>query len=174
MSDRESFRIDLKGLSEGCTAFDYDLDADYFASIQAPVVHSGKLQSHLTIRRIGDVFELDFHTEGVVSVPCNLCLDDMEQPIITDDHLMAKFGENNSEDDDLITVQENVGILDVEWLIYEFIELNIPLRHVHAPGQCNPVMTKLLKEHSGSESGHHERGSTDSRWAALLKLKEKE
>ena len=70
----------------------------------------------------------------------------MELPIEADNKLVAKFGEEYSEDDDLITVPENEGILDVAWFIYEFIELVIPIKHVHAPGKCNPAMMKMLDE----------------------------
>ena len=138
MSSLEQFKIDLKGLSEGDNVFDFDLSDPYFEAIQAPAVQRGRVHSSLTIRRTGDVFYLDFHTDGFVIVPCDLCLEDMEQPIESDDHLVAKFGEDYSEDDDLVTVREDNAILDVSWFIYEFIELSIPLRHVHAPGKCDP------------------------------------
>ncbi len=173
MSSLEQFKIDLKGLSEGDNVFDFDLSDSYFEAIQAPAVQRGRVHSSLTIRRTGDVFYLDFHTDGFVIVPCDLCLEDMEQPIESDDHLVAKFGEDYSEDDDLVTVREDNAILDVSWFIYEFIELSIPLRHVHAPGKCDPAMMKILQEHSAARSGDEDTEPVDSRWAALKKIKDK-
>ena len=85
--------------------------------------------------------------------------------------LRVKFGEEYSEDDDLVTVAENEGILDVAWFIYEFIDLNIPIKHVHAPGKCNPAMIEKLNEHSAARSGEEEEETVDPRWEALLKLK---
>ena len=106
---------------------------------------------------------------------CDRCLDDMEQPVQADDHLVVKFGTAYSEDDDLITVAKDEGILDVSWFIYQFVELRIPLRHVHAPGKCNPAMMDVLKEHSAARSGEESaQSSMDSRWAALEKLKNSE
>ena len=162
MSSLEQFKIDLKGLSEGDNVFDFDLSDPYFEAIQAPAVQRGRVHSSLTIRRTGDVFYLDFHTDGFVIVPCDLCLEDMEQPIESDDHLVAKFGED-----------EDNAILDVSWFIYEFIELSIPLRHVHAPGKCDPAMMKILQEHSAARSGDEDTEPVDSRWAALKKIKDK-
>lgn len=72
----------------------------------------------------------------MIHIPCDICLDDMDQSIETDNRLVVKFGEDYSEDDDLVTVAENEGILDVSWFIYEFIALNIPIKHVHAPGNA--------------------------------------
>lgn len=174
MSSLEQFKIDLKGLSEGDNVFDFDLSDPYFEAIQAPAVQRGRVHSSLTIRRTGDVFYLDFHTDGFVIVPCDLCLEDMEQPIESDDHLVAKFGEDYSEDDDLVTVREDNAILDVSWFIYEFIELSIPLRHVHAPGKCDSAMVKMLEEYSAARSGVDSEDSIDPRWAALAKLKNKD
>ena len=124
-----------------------------------------------SINRTDDFFELNFHTEGVVHIPCDICLDDMDQTIETDDRLVVKFGEEYSEDDELVTVAENEGILDVAWFIYEFIDLNIPIKHVHAPGKCNPAMIEKLNEHSAARSGEEEEETVDPRWEALLKLK---
>lgn len=95
----------------------------------------------------------------------------MEQSIETDDRLLVRFGEDYSEEDDLVIVAENEGILDVAWFIYEFIALNIPIKHVHAPGKCNPAMIEMLQEHSAARSGEEEEEIVDPRWAALLKLK---
>lgn len=172
MSKLEQFKLDLRGMAEGDTVIRYDLDDGFFEAVNAPAVRHGHVAETVTVHRADEVFSLDFHTEGVVTVQCDRCLDDMDQPIAGDYHLVAKFGEDYSEDDDLITVAENEGILDVSWFIYQFIELAIPLRHVHAPGKCNPAMMKLLEEHSAARSGAGDDDApVDSRWAALSKLK---
>jgi uncharacterized metal-binding protein YceD (DUF177 family) len=119
-------------------------------------------------------FELLFHTEGSVIVSCDRCLDDMEQPIETDNRLMVKLGDAYSEVDDTVTIDENEGILDVSWFIYEFVMLAIPIKHVHAPGKCNSVMTQKLEELSGAvRSSKEEAELADERWSALLKVKMK-
>lgn len=171
MCNIESFKIDLKALPQGISSFEYKLDDEYFKAIEAPDVQRGELSSSLSVNRTDDFFELHFHTEGVVHIPCDICLDDMEQSIETDDRLIAKFGEEYSEEDDIVTVAENEGILDVSWFIYEFIALDIPIKHVHAPGKCNPAMIEMLNEHSAARSGEEKEEVVDPRWAALLKLK---
>ena len=171
MCNIDSFKIDLKALPQGITNLELKLDDEYFKAIEAPDVQRGELVSCLSINRTDDFFELNFHTEGVVHIPCDICLDDMDQQIMSDDRIVAKFGEDYSEDDDLVTVAENEGILDVAWFIYEFIDLNIPIKHVHAPGKCNPAMIEMLNQHSAARSGEEEEATIDPRWAALLKLK---
>ena len=171
MCNIESFKIDLKALSQGASILEFKLDDSYFKAIDAPDIQRGELSSSLSISRTDDFFELNFHTEGIVHIPCDICLDDMEQSIETDDRLLVRFGEDYSEEDDLVIVAENEGILDVAWFIYEFIALNIPIKHVHAPGKCNPAMIEKLNEHSAARSGEEEEETVDPRWAALLKLK---
>ena len=171
MCNIESFKIDLKALPQGASILEFKLDDAYFKAIDAPDIQRGELSSSLSISRTDDFFELNFHTEGIVHIPCDICLDDMEQSIETDDRLLVRFGEDYSEEDDLVIVAENEGILDVAWFIYEFIALNIPIKHVHAPGKCNPAMIEMLQEHSAARSGEEEEEIVDPRWAALLKLK---
>lgn len=171
MCNIESFKIDLKALPQGASILEFKLDDSYFKAIDAPDIQRGELSSSLSISRTDDFFELNFHTEGIVHIPCDICLDDMEQSIETDDRLLVRFGEDYSEEDDLVIVTENEGILDVAWFIYEFIALNIPIKHVHAPGKCNPAMIEMLQEHSAARSGEEEEETVDPRWAALLKLK---
>lgn len=172
MNSLESFKIDLKALPQNETVLQFKLDDDYFKVIDASEIQRGDLTVNLSIRRTDDFFELNFHIEGIVHIPCDRCLEDMEQPIRTDNRLVAQFGEEYSEDDDLVTVAEDEGILDVAWFIYEFIDLNIPVKHVHAPGKCNPAMIEKLKEHSAARSGEEEENDTvDPRWAVLKNLK---
>ena len=171
--DLDILKIDLKGLADGLNSFEFDLDDAYFKAVNAPEVGRGNVHVSLKIVRTqNDYFTLDFHEKGTVVLPCDLCLDDMEQPIETQQRLEAKFGNAYSEDDDLVTVAENEGILDVSWFVYEFILLALPIKHVHAPGKCNPAMIRALEEHSTARSGSEDEKPMDSRWEALLKLKE--
>jgi uncharacterized metal-binding protein YceD (DUF177 family) len=96
----------------------------------------------------------------------------MEQPVESDNRLIVKLGSEASEEDDMIVVDENEGILDMSWIIYEFIVLAIPIRHVHAPGKCNPAMTQALEELSADRSSDEESSQAiDPRWEKLKNLK---
>ena len=172
--DLETLKIDLKGLNEGVNYLEFDLDDTYFKAIDALEVSQGKVRVLLDITRTGnDFFTLDFHETGVVMVPCDICLDPMEQSIEITQRLEVKLGTENSEEDDLVMVAEDEGILDITWYLYEFIALAIPIKHVHAPGKCNPAMVRALEEYSATRSGQEGNETPmDPRWEALLKLKE--
>ena len=172
MCSLETYKIDLKGLKQDETLCDYDLDDSFFRALDQLQLEHGTLHVSVSIRKMTGFFELLFHTEGSVTVSCDRCLDDMEQPIDTDNRMMVKLGDTYSDDDDTVTIDENEGILDLSWFIYEFIMLAIPIKHVHAPGKCNSAMTQKLEELSGAvRSGEEEAEAIDPRWEALLKLK---
>lgn len=173
MCSLETFNIDLKGLKEAETCFEYNLDDKYFSAIDAPEVSKGNVSVELLIKRATErIYKLEFHIEGDVIVLCDRCLDEMTQDIDTDGSIMAKLGDEDSEDDDLVMVDENEGILNIAWLVYEFIALAIPIKHVHAPGKCNRAMIDMLEEHSATRSSDgNDNSDIDPRWSALRNLK---
>ena len=172
MGSLEQFKIDLKGLKDELTKLEFDLDKDYFDALDETDVQSGALHVSVSIRKASGFFELQFHTVGTIDIPCDRCLDLMEQPIETDNRQVVKLGSTAREEDDTIVVDENEGILDLSWLIYEFIALAIPIQHVHAPGKCNPAMTQALEELSADRSGDEESSpAVDPRWEKLKNLK---
>ena len=174
MCSLEQFKIDLKNLYDEVTTFDFSIDNDFFAALDQTEVESGTLHVSLSIRKASGFFELLFHTVGSVDIICDRCLDLMEQPIETDNRLVVKLGSSYSEDDDTVTVDEEEGILDTSWFIYEFIALALPIQHVHVTGKCNPAMTQALEELSADRSGDEESTkAVDPRWEALLQLKAK-
>ena len=132
-------------------------------------------------------FELSFRTEGIVWVPCDRCLDEMEQPVTSSDKLMVKFGHEYAEEgDNLIVIPEEEGEINVAWFMYEFIALAIPMKHVHAPGKCNKAVTSKLNKHlrtSGDDDAEESFGAgedivvedeaeeqIDPRWNELKKI----
>lgn len=172
----EQLRIDLHGLRAGETRLVFDLGDDFFEAVGGDAVQRGHVCADVRIQAASGYFELDFHIAGTVQVPCDVCLDDVDVPIDTERHLTAKFAEeDNTDDDDLITVDESTGILDTEWLIYEFVALSIPVRHVHAPGKCNPAMMEVLQQHTAARSSDgNDSSDTPSPWDALATLTDKQ
>jgi uncharacterized metal-binding protein YceD (DUF177 family) len=171
MCSLESLKIDLKAMKEGQNALQFSLSDDYFEAISASEVSRGDVHVALEIQRSVDIFTINMHVEGVVEVPCDLCLDDMEQPIASDRRFTVRFGDDESEDDDVLIVSEDEGVLDTSWMIYEQIVLAIPIKHVHAPGKCNAVMTRKLEELSAARSSDGGENQIDERWSALKQLK---
>jgi len=172
MCSLERFKINLRSLTDEVTNLDYDLDHQFFEALDASEVREGLLHVSVSIRKVSGFYEFHSHAEGTVTVTCDRCLDDMLQPIEADSHFVVKLGAVSSEEDEVIIVSEDEGILDMSWLIYESVALAIPIKHVHAPGKCNLAMSKVLEELSVDRSSDEESDQpVDPRWNALKDLK---
>ena len=161
--------------------YEYQLDNQFFLDLDAPEVQKGQGTVNLKVRKTSGIYQLDFHAEGMVSVTCDRCLDEMEQAIESDDRLKVKLGFEYSEEGDIVVVPEEDGYINVAWFIYEFIALSIPMKHVHAPGKCNKDMVNKLSKHlrvSADEEDDFEESdefeetsqSMDPRWNELKKI----
>ena len=136
--------------------YEFTLDNQFFVDLDGPEVQKGKLAVELNVKKTSGVFLLDFQTEGFVIVPCDRCLDEMELPVSTSDKLKVKLGSSFAEEGDIVVVPEEDGYINIAWFLYEFIALNIPMKHVHAPGKCNKAMSSKLKKHTARSSDETE------------------
>ena len=174
MCSLERFNIDLKALTEDVMPLEWELDDQYFSALDGAEVQGGALHVSGSIRKAVGFYELQLAISGTVRIPCDRCLDPMDQPIETELQLVVKLGSEYSEQDDIIVVDESEGTLDTSWFIYEAIALAIPIQHVHQPGDCNVAMSEKLKELSAARSSNEDaEKAVDPRWEALLKLKMK-
>ena len=178
--------IPLRGLKDGVSEYKYKLTNDFFAKIDDADIQKGNLTVVLEVRKSGETFELNFDINGVVQIACDRCLDDMEQSIDTKDKLYVKFGKEFAEEGaNTIVIPFDEGEINVAWFIFEFIALNVPLKHVHPYGKCNKDMTAKLKkvtaydkDEVGDESDFsaddfEEETETDPRWDELKKIIDK-
>ncbi|MDO9152829.1 MAG: DUF177 domain-containing protein [Paludibacter sp.] len=149
MSKFGEYNIILKDLTSESRVLEYDLDDKYFKKIDSPdqEVQKGKIKATVTVQKKQRTFELQFVIDGVISIQCDRCLDEMEQPIHYKEKLQVKFGNTFSEEDEIVIIPESEGSINIAWFLYEFIVLNIPLKHVHAPGECNKTMVVKMKRH---------------------------
>lgn len=170
MRSLEQFKINLKALTEDDTPLEYELDDDFFALLESDIVQGGSLHVSGSIRKTSGFFKLQLHSVGAVCIPCDRCLDLMEQPVEADLNLVVKLGSKYTEDDDLVTVDETDPVLSTAWFIYESVVLAVPIQHVHQLGGCNDAMMRMLNEHSAARSSDADAKKTDPRWDALREL----
>ena len=73
------------------------------------------------------MFEMNFQIEGVVMVPCDRCLDDMEIPIDTHNRLVVKFGKEYAEEsDEVVVIPEDEGAINLAWSCMNLLHWPIP------------------------------------------------
>ena len=142
MTDKKSHIVALDSLELGAHVFDFQLDNAYFSEIENSELLGGevKVEAHLNLREYD--FDLDVTVKGLVQVTCDRCLDTMDVAI-------------NAEECEW-EWDEEPKLIDLSWLAYELIIVNLPLVHSHQDGGCNPEMDALLQSHLCTEVGEDE------------------
>lgn len=180
------YNIPLRGLSEGKHEFEYNLDNKFFSLIDdgTAEVKKGTIKVVVSLKKTSTTFELNFNINGVVQVPCDRCLDDIDMNVETKNKLIVKFGKEYSEEsDEIVIIPEEDGAINIAWFLYEFIVLSLPAKKVHAPGTCNKAMSSKLNKHkvksndendddSDEEDSFEEEDTSfsDPRWDSLKDL----
>ena len=172
----ENFEIDLKAIEKDDKSFSYSLEDSFFTDLEAQDITGGLVDAQVLVKKKVASYELHLHVNGNITIPCDRCLDNMNQPINADSVLKVKFGPSYlDEGDDLIVVPEDEGRINVAWFLYEMIVLSIPIHHAHNDGECNAEMMKLLREHSDQNFNNDDSAvitdnKIDPRWSNLKNL----
>ena len=133
MSEKAPHIILLDKLKLGEHLFDFQLDNAYLSSIENTELLGGMVdvKARLLLRETD--FPVDLDIVGQVQVTCDRCLDSMDVDV------------DIYEQD--IELEDSTQQLDLAWLAYELIIVNLPLVHSHQDGGCNPEMDALLQDH---------------------------
>jgi uncharacterized metal-binding protein YceD (DUF177 family) len=144
MSEQNHYIIDLKRLPVGTHHFDIQLDNDFFTSLEKSEILRGEVAASATLNLREEDYQLNITVHGTVFVVCDRCLDPM--PLEIDDE-QEIFSEDEDEDPMENGKCPNGNSLDLTWLAYEIVSINIPIVHSHQAGECNKQMELLLQDH---------------------------
>ena len=139
MSEQNHYIVELKRLEIGTHRFDFQIDDAFFASLEKTEILGGKIDCTATLNLREDYYTLTIAVQGTVQVVCDRCLDPMNIDI-NDEQTIESVEEEESLNAPLST-------LNLSWLAYEIVSINIPLVHCHPTGGCNPQMDLLLQSH---------------------------
>lgn len=140
MSRQDHYMIDLSRLPIGTHVFEIQLDSDFFASLEKSEILSGDVAAKIVLNLREESYQLNIAVQGTVFVVCDRCLDLMPLDIIDEQEIWSEEEEN-----DLSSMTTHQ--LDLSWLAYEIVSINIPLVHSHQAGECNKHMELLLQDH---------------------------
>ena len=181
-------KLSISSLPFGKQEFNYHVDGEFFNEIEASEVRSGSVDVALTVTHTQEgIYELDFVCNGVITIPCDRCLDDMDHAVDARYQVTVKMGDAvDDSTDGVLVIPSSWRTLDLAPLVRDTVLLTIPMMHAHAPGECNVEMLGRLEEHAarnyssdedfetppGESDSDAGGGSIDPRWAALEQLLE--
>ncbi len=158
MAKLKEYNIPLKDISKEGNIFEFRLSKSFFSKLEDAEIEDGDIEVVVKLTQKALFFNLQFEMEGSVELICDRCLDTMDYHFTLNENLDVKLGESYSEEENFIVVPQSERIINIAWLMYELIALNIPIQHIHDDGECNTEMTEQLAKHSAI---HTNDNSTD-------------
>ena len=148
MATKQPVHINLATLAIGQHVLDLELDNLFFESLPQDDILGGKCLAKVTIGARESSFTLHLEVKGTVQVTCDRCLDPMDVTVEPfEEDFLLRLADEDGEDDNAIYVDRNHTEFDLGWLLYEVIDVRLPIVHAHEPGECNPEMERILQEH---------------------------
>lgn len=143
-------RIDIKGLSEGDHNFKFNIDGSFFEAYESDIISDANLDVDALISKVEGKTSLDLDIRGDVTVKCDRCLADLKLPIEVKVPFSVVFSSNAGneeidENDEALIIDLSKNYIDLTQIIYDYVNLNIPIRKVHPDGECDPVMMEKMK-----------------------------
>ncbi len=144
---KKDFIIGFTSLKDGLHSFDYIIDNTFFEQFDYSEIQEGDLKVHLDLEKKATLMEAFFQISGKVTLLCDRCTDEYDQPVATENELIYKFGSEAIEDENVITVFHHEHQIDIAHPIYEFIMTSLPSKRLHPKGACNESMLKIMEQY---------------------------
>jgi uncharacterized protein len=173
-----AFKINIIGLSNKVHHFDFQIDDNFFRHYGqgSGLVTEGKLEAQVELDKRETMLETRFLINGTVKLICDRSLDPFEYPMKINKKVIFKYGDADEElSDEIIMINREADSLELGQYMYEFINLEIPMKKLHPRYQDEPDTDdsegKIIYS-SGSTSADSESDEDiDPRWEKLKKLK---
>jgi len=150
----DSFIIPLNGWAAGERKFRFHADTEFFHKFDNIEILDADVNAEIRVTKEGmQKVEAVLHLQGMVTVPCNRCLEPVVIPVEANPSEVLAPGEEEVD-------------WDLSQAVYDYVCLSLPLQRVHPEGECNPDTVRFL---SRRERGNEEAAS-NSPFAALKGL----
>lgn len=179
------YSILFVGLKQGIHHYDFIINDEFWESFPFAVIHKSKVNVHLNFDKKNNFFTLGFDINGTVNVECDRCSVFFDLLIHYENQIIVKFTDRmpdnltghpsgdigRDENEDIIFISRSESEFNVAHLIYELINIAVPMYKVHpdnAKGEstCNKTILKEIKKHSPKE----DHKNSDPRWEKLREI----
>lgn len=180
--EMHTYNIPYVGLKLGIHKFSYTIEEKFFeAYTDIEEIEKAEIIVDLIFNKKSSHFELDFNIHGYIFTACDRCLNNYPQELLDEFKIFVKLTheeELESEDPNVVFLSRNKTQLELKQLIYEFIQLSIPIQRIcdTVPGKtkyCNLDTLKHINKHEATalEEEEDNNEDIDPRWSALKNIK---
>ena len=152
-------KIGIRGLSNGEHPFHFKVDGSFFEAYESDTVSDAELDVNALITKEPGRMSLDLGITGDVTVKCDRCLADLKIPVDIQvpfsvmfssyaEDAFSSYAEDAEEgvSDEVILLDGSSSEIDLGQIIYDYVNLSLPIKKVHPEGECDPVMMEKLKD----------------------------
>jgi len=165
------YSIPFTGLKLGKHQFEYDITDAFFDEFEYSLVKRANLKCLVELEKQETMLILNFDIKGSIFANCDRCLAQYPQPVDIREQQIAKFrSEEGDDDEEIIILTKSDHEIDVSGLIYEYINVALPLITVCIDEGFTPYCDKEMLESLSKLTVNPDPDQTDPRWDALKKL----
>lgn len=168
---KSPFVIPFVGLKLGLHEFEFDINKSFFESLPYSLIEDGRLSAFLELEKKETMLIANLEIVGYIFTTCDRCTEPLSQEIEGEFTLYYTFGEEESEDENLIVLAPESYQIDISQPLYELISLSLPAKLVHEQDECNEEMVALLAKYQQPDpNSKPDQDDIDPRWSALKNL----
>ena len=181
MNEFKKYDIHLAKLSNKTHRFEFSLNDDFFALFEQSYITKGQLEAVVDLDKTERLLTLNFHIKGEIQLVCDRSLEDFMQPIVVEEQLRVRFGDENKElSEDIIQITPDTQTLNVAQHLFDFIGLAVPMKKLHPRYQAdeNPdsdeegtlIFSTSTDRGMIDDEDQKDDSTSDPRWDALRKI----
>jgi len=139
--------IPLNGWAAQKQEFLFKAGVEFFQAFENEEIIGADVTVQCTASKRGQDILLDLSMEGVVTVVCDRCLDNLDIPVSVNAALVSRTEEGGAESADgreVLLHEVTDKELDLSQVVYDYICLSLPMQRVHPEGECNPDVIRHL------------------------------
>jgi len=167
-----NYSIPFTGLKLGKHQFEYDITDAFFNEFEYSLVKKANLKCRVGLEKQETMIILNFHIEGTIDANCDRCLAQYPQHLDIYEQQVAKFSEEDiGSDEEIIILTKNDHEINIAGLVYEYINVAVPLITVCIDMGNTPWCDKEMLESLSKLTANTEQNEkTDPRWEVLKKI----
>ena len=167
--------IQFGGLGVGTHRFEFEVTDKFFESRDYSEIKKADVQVIVDFVKQNSVMTLNLHVKGVVTVPCDRCMGDLNIPIENSDSMYIKNGDPEESNESIIVLPQGETEVDLTEQFYELIAVSVPMRRVPeelgiTDHKCDDEVLKKLNNFSVEEEPGQKNPNSNV-WDELKKIK---
>ena len=176
--DKE-YSIEVQKLELGESKEDFNIGRSFFEAFEHSLVADGDLTVQADIIKYNTHLDVTFSFKGEIMLACDRCSEPYPYPLEFSNRVIFSYDESMEfNTDDVVLLDRNQNEVQIAEDLYDFINLQVPLRKVPEPEVhvCAPEVLKILGlvESEEAENEANEEEEIDPRWQKLRELKDKD